>query len=145
MKIQPLHDNFTLPVRSTALAGGYDLFMPTAGIIYPNQPNGCMVSLGFAAEVPIGCVALLLPRSGTGSKWGLMMNNTCGVIDSDYRGEWKASLRILNAEQFSWEVGDRLLQMLIVPVVMPTLEVADTLSQTDRGEGGFGSTGIGRA
>lgn len=99
-----------------------------------------MVPLGFAAEVPVGHVALLLPRSGAGAKHGLALNNTVGVIDADYRGEWKACLRVKNTLPLSWEAGERLLQFVIVPVTTPELQVVESLETTERGEGGFGST-----
>ena len=141
MNIKPIHPNFQMPTRSSKLAGGFDLFMPEAGRVFTGDAFGCLFGLGFAAEVPYGHVALLLPRSGVGAKNGLALNNTCGVIDSDYRGEWKASLRVHNCLSFEWEAGDRLLQMLIVPVYMPNFCEVDELSETTRGEGGFGSTG----
>lgn len=100
-----------------------------------------MVALGFSAEVPPGNVALLLPRSGVGAKSGLELNNTCGVIDEDYRGEWRAALRTKNGMPFSWEAGERILQFLVVPVTNITLELVEELSDTHRGAGGFGSSG----
>lgn len=99
-----------------------------------------MVPLGFAAEVPVGHVALLLPRSGAGAKQGLSLNNTVGVIDADYRGEWMACLRVRNGEAIQWTKGERLLQFVIVPVATPELQVVKALASTERGEGGFGST-----
>ena len=100
-----------------------------------------MVPLGFAAEVPVGHVALLLPRSGVGAKKGLSLNNTVGVIDADYRGEWMACLRIRNGLPLHWLAGERLLQFVIVPVNTPELQVVKSLDDTERGEGGFGHTG----
>lgn len=141
MYFKALHPNFRLPERSTSGAGAYDLFMPTAGHLTPNGNFGLAVPLGFAAEVPTGHVALLLPRSGVGSKNGLMLNNTCGVIDADYRGEWIANLRVLNNTPFEWMAGARLLQMLLVPVAHVVPVLVSELSSTDRGAGGFGSTG----
>ncbi len=140
MNIQPLHPNFQVPTRGTELAGGYDIYMPKGGALFPDMAYAQMVGLGFAAEVPPGYVALLLPRSGAGAKNGLELNNTCGVIDADYRGEWKAALRVKNAEPFQWKAGDRVLQYILVPVHTPELQVVETLSSTARGEGGFGST-----
>lgn len=97
------------------------------------------VGLGFAAKVPDGHVALLLPRSSWGSK-GLDLMNTCGVIDSDYTGEWKATLRDKTARGIEWKVGERLLQFLVVPVLSIVPELVESLDPTVRGEGGFGST-----
>jgi dUTP pyrophosphatase len=138
MRIQSLHTGFIMPTKGSDQAGAHDIYMPEAG----SATGGAQViGLGFAAEVPPGHVALLLPRSGVGSKFGLEVNNTCGVIDSDYRGEWKAALRTKSGIPYSWNAGDRLLQFLIVPVAQVTLELADTLDTTERGAGGLGHTG----
>lgn len=141
MNIQPLHPNFKIPTKGTDQAGAFDIYMPQAGVLYGHGDFGLKVPLGFAAAVPTGHVALILPRSGVGAKNGLALNNTCGVIDSDYRGEWIATLRVHNLMSIRWEVGDRLLQFLVVPVAQVTLSVVDVLDATSRGTGGFGSTG----
>ena len=139
MRIKPLHPNFTKPSKGTGGAGAYDLFMPVSGNI---PENGiCKIGLGFAAEVPEDHVALIVPRSGIGAKYGIELNNTCGVIDSDYRGEWIATFRTKDGKELKWEANERLLQFLIVPVVAVTLDVVDELTDTDRGAGGFGSSG----
>ena len=140
MNIKPLHQNFKMPTRGTDLAGGYDIYMPEAGTVRACAAEGVMVGLGFAAEVPVGYVALLLPRSSAGVKLGVALNNTVGVIDADYRGEWKACLRVHNHNFVGWEAGDRLIQFLLVPVGTPELVLVESLSDTLRGEGGFGST-----
>lgn len=138
MRIKKIHPGFVLPIKSTERAGAFDIHMPISGCT-SNQVT--KIGLGFAAEVPENHVALIFPRSGVGAKNGLELNNTCGVIDSDYRGEWIATIRTKNGERFEWEAGDRLLQFLIVPVAEVTLELADELDTTERGTGGFGSTG----
>jgi len=140
MNIQPLHPNFKVPTKGTEQAGAYDLYMPEHGYCAGDNDE-VKVNLGFAAELPAGHVALLLPRSGIGSKTGLELNNTCGVIDADYRGPWFATLRTKNGKCYSWEAGDRLLQMLIVPATQVQFNVVDDLSETSRGTGGLGSTG----
>lgn len=143
MKIKPEHPNFEIPVRSTAGSGGYDIFMPEAGR-YLGEGKGedsVIVSLGFSLEVPLGHVALLVPRSGIGFKRGLEVNNTVGVIDSDYRDTVFASIRTKNGQPLSWEAGDRLIQMLIVPITTPAIEIVNDLNITDR-KGGLGSTGV---
>lgn len=119
------------------MAGAFDIYMPESGKLLPYIPQ--KVKLGFATEIPAGHVALLLPRSGVGSR-GLELVNTCGVIDADYRGEWMATLRN-TMSAIEWERGDRLLQFLIVPVFTHELEVVDSLNETNRGAGGFGSSG----
>lgn len=101
-----------------------------------------LTGLGFAAAVPPGHVALLLPRASAGAKHGLELNNTCGVIDSDYRGEWKAAMCTKTGIALSWAAGDWVLQFIVVPVADVTLEQVDSLDETERGTGGFGSSGL---
>lgn len=138
MQIQPTHPNFQMPTKGTEQAGAYDLYMPESGEL---NGQSQLIDLGFAAAVPEGHVALLLPRSGAGAKFGVELNNTCGVIDADYRGNWKAALRTKSGAPYSYNAGDRLVQFLIVPVATVQLEQVETLSTTARGTGGFGSTG----
>lgn len=138
--IKPLHENFVLPKQGSICAAGYDLSMCQPGLIPPKGSEGIWVKLGFAATVPIGWVALLLPRSGRGTKEGLMLNNTVGVIDSDFTGEWRACLRALNDKPIEWKTGDCLLQVLFFKAEHPSFSLSNTLASTERGEGGFGST-----
>lgn len=100
-----------------------------------------MVKLGFAAAIPPGYVGLLFPRSGVGAKHGVELNNTCGVIDADYRGEWMASIRTKSGNTFTWQAGERVIQCVVVPVLDLQLVQVDDLDDTSRGQGGFGSTG----
>lgn len=139
MKVLALHANFKMPSKGSLHAGAYDIYMPEAGSATDHTPT--MVGLGFAAEVPPGHVALIFPRSGIGAVHGLELNNTCGVIDSDYRGEWKAALKTKHFPAFKWEAGERILQFLIVPVLHVELERVHKLGTSNRGLGGFGSTG----
>lgn len=135
MRIKSLHNNFVMPTKGTDGAGAFDLYMPEDG------ETGKLVGLGFSAEVPKNHVALILPRSSAGVKRGLELRNTCGVIDSDYRGEWKAAVQTKNGDVLQWSAGDRLLQFLVVPVSDVELELVDELDETTRGSGGFGSSG----
>jgi dUTP pyrophosphatase len=139
MRVQSLHINHIMPTKGSEQAGAYDIYMPEAGSI---PYNGVIkVGLGFAAAVPVGNVAIVAPRSGIGSKIGVELNNTFGVIDSDYRGQWFATLRTKDGLPYSWNQGDRVLQFLIVPITQVTLEAVDTLDETTRGIGGLGSSG----
>jgi len=142
MNIKPLHSGFKCPTRGTDKSGGYDIYMPSDGYVEPQAGEGFKVGLGFAAAVPEGHVALIVPRSGKGVKNGLALNNTVGVIDADYRGEWMVSMRIHNDQGMEWSAGDRLFQFMIVPVGLPELSVVDQLDDTERGSGGWGSTGV---
>lgn len=138
MRIKPISNNFIMPTKGSNDAGAIDLYMPEAGSVDGTEKK---FPLGFAAAIPNGYVGLLLPRSGTGAKYGLELNNTCGVIDADYRGEWIAVMRTKSGKEFSWKQGERVLQCVLVPVLSPTLEQVEDLDSTDRGEGGFGSSG----
>lgn len=138
MRILPLHTGFIMPTKGTDQAGAFDIYMPESGCVdYTSK----LIGLGFAAEVPPNHVALLLPRSSTGTKFGLELNNTCGVIDSDYRGEWKTCLKTKDGSIFYWGIGERLIQFIVVPVANVQLEQVSALEETKRGTGGFGSTG----
>lgn len=138
MFIKPLHASFIMPTKGSNQAGAFDIYMPEAGVA---NEKAQVFGLGFATAVPEGHVALLLPRSSTGAKFGLELNNTCGVIDADYRGEWMASLRTKAGTPFFWKAGERLLQFIVVPIPNIALVQTDTLVATERGEGGFGSSG----
>jgi dUTP pyrophosphatase len=138
MQIQSLHKLFIMPTKASDKAGAHDIYMPEAGTAIGASK---LFGLGFAAAIPEGHVGLLLPRSSTGAKFGLELNNTCGVIDSDYRGEWKAALRTKSGLPCSWEAGDRIIQFMIVPLANITLELVESLEETNRGTGGFGSSG----
>lgn len=144
MQFKALHPNFQLPTKGSYSAGGYDLYMPEAGNIKPSDDAGQnhkFVNLGFAAEVPRGYVALILPRSGAGAKHGIELRNTCGVIDADYRGEWIATIKTKEGHEFGWAAGERLLQFILVPVATVTPVLVDELTETARDTGGLGSTG----
>ena len=142
MELIKLHPNAILPERGSDGAGGYDIFMPEAGGIDNGAYHAKLIRLGFAMKVPEGYVALLLPRSGAGAKQGVELRNTCGVIDSDYEGEWMASIKTKEGHELSWAAGERLLQFVIVPCIAPAIEVVTEFSKkSERGAGGFGSTG----
>lgn len=140
MNIKPMHSNFKCPTKSTAGSAAYDLYMPEDGYV-EDLEGPVVVKLGFAAQVPEGYAAILLPRSGVGFKHGVELNNTAGVIDSDFTGEWQASINTKSGSFYPWKAGDRVLQMLVVPVAEVQLTVVEELNDTERGEGGLGSTG----
>ncbi len=139
MRVKSLHTSFIMPTKGSDQAGAHDIYMIQAGSTTSLAIT--TIGLGFSAEVPEGHVALIMPRSSIGAQYGLELNNTCGVIDSDYRGEWKVALRTKSGTPFNWQAGQRLLQFLIVPITNVTLELVDELSDTNRGAGGFGSSG----
>ena len=101
-----------------------------------------LIPTGLAIALPDpGYVALVFARSGLGIKKGIALSNGVGVIDSDYRGEIGVGLVNLSGESYTVRPGDRIAQLMVVPVVQPTLSFADTLDETERGAGGLGSTG----
>lgn len=144
MKIMPLVKEFIKPEYKTEYSAGMDIYLQEDVTLVIGADN--VIHLGFAAEVPEGYVAILLPRSSTGMK-GISLRNTAGVIDSDYRGEWIAHIVIDqnqdNAllDEWHYKRGDRLIQCLIVPVKKVDIELTESISVTARGNGGFGSTG----
>jgi dUTP pyrophosphatase len=99
------------------------------------------VSTGIALEVPAGCAGLVFARSSLGAKRGLAPANKVGVVDSDYRGEVRVVLFNHSQETQTIEPGERVAQFVITPVVTPVYVEAEELQDTDRGTGGFGSTG----
>lgn len=146
MQFKRLHPDFVLPTKGSEAAGGWDLTMPTAGRIHRSEhgQTHTLVKLGFAAKVPDGHVALILPRSGAGAKFGVELRNTVGVIDADYTGEWMVAAKQKEGQEVDWSAGDRLFQFIVVPVATVQPEEVDELPGTARGEGGFGSTGTGK-
>lgn len=127
-----------MPTKGSIDSGAIDVYMPESGVICGQAK---LIGLGFKAAVPFGHVALLLPRSSTGAKFGVELNNTCGIIDADYRGEWMAMMKTKTGIPYLWNAGDRLLQFLVVPVASVMLELVETLDTTGRDQGGFGSSG----
>lgn len=117
---------------------GIDLRSLTAEEIMSNEI--VMFDTGICVEIPEGHFGMIVPRSGLGSK-GITVANSPGIIDSTYRGEIKVALINHSRKSYMVEVGDRIAQLVIVPFVVPRLDRVNTLSETDRGSGGFGSTG----
>ena len=102
-----------------------------------------VVPTGIRIEIPAGYEAQIRPRSGLATKFGITLPNTPGTIDSDYRGPLGVALINLSAEPYTIHHGDRIAQMVVAPVVQAQFEVVDMLGETERGTGGFGSTGRG--
>ena len=137
-----------LPAYETVGAAGADIRANLAHDIRQSglvlQPmQRVIVPTGIRVEIPFGFEMLIRPRSGLAVKHGISLPNTPGTIDSDYRGPLGVALINLGAEAYVIRHGDRIAQMIIAPVVQARFEVVEQLSQTARGEGGFGSTGRG--
>lgn len=139
--VKKLRENAILPTYGSEAAAGADLYacIPDMVTIAPGETF--FVPTGIALEVPKGCAGLIYARSSMGAKRGLAPANKVGVIDSDYRGEIMVALHNHSASVQQIAPGERVAQMLITPVLTPAYEEVDALSDTDRGAGGFGSTG----
>lgn len=134
-----LTDGAPLPKHAKAGDAGMDL---TSRQTVEIAPQGTvMVGTGVAMEIPEGFVGLVFPRSGLASKRGINLTNCVGVIDSGYRGEIKAPLYNAGHDTQVVERGERVCQIVIVPFVTCECEEVEGLSDTERGDGGFGSTG----
>lgn len=138
--------NLPLPSYETPGAAGADIRanLPeaerAAGItLQPMQR--LIVPTGFRVEIPMGYEMQIRPRSGLALKHGITLPNTPGTIDSDYRGPLGVALVNLGEAPFTVQHGDRIAQMIVAPVVQARFAVVEHLSETERGEGGFGSTG----
>ncbi len=133
-------DPALMPEYKTAHAAGVDLMAAHDGEIKPFERT--LVKTGIYIELPDGFEAQIRPRSGLALKNGITIVNTPGTIDSDYRGEIGIILINLSQETFVYKKGDRIAQMVVAPVTRAVFEPADILSETERGAGGFGHTGI---
>ena len=141
IRVKKLHPNAILPTYGSAEAAGADLYACLEAPVTIEPGETAWIPTGLALEVPKGCAGLVYARSSLGVKRGLAPANKVGVIDSDYRGEIRVVL--LNHGKIAQTVthGERVAQFLITPVLTPAYVEAEALSDTDRGAGGFGSTG----
>jgi dUTP pyrophosphatase len=130
-----------VPKRGSAHAAGYDLCADLAGPKLLEVGQRALVPTGVSIALPEGYEAQIRPRSGLALKNGLTVLNTPGTIDADYRGEIQVILINLGQEPFEISPGMRIAQMIIAPVSAPELLRVESLSETARGAGGFGSTG----
>lgn len=139
--VKKLDKKAILPTYGSASAAGADLYACLEAPITIEPGETAWVGTGIALEVPDGCAGLIYARSSLGTKRGLAPANKVGVVDSDYRGEIRVVL--LNHGKISQTVehGERIAQFIITPVLTPAYEEAEELSDTQRGTGGFGSTG----
>ncbi len=133
-------DGFDMPTYAHEGDAGLDLRITETVTLEPMQK--CVVGCGLAVEIPSGCVGLLFPRSGLASKQGITLANSVGVIDSSYRGEVCAALINQSYETVTLEAGTRVCQLVVMPYVPCELVPVGELNDTERGTGGFGSTGI---
>lgn len=141
VRVKKLHPNAILPTYGSKYAAGADLYACLDAPVTIAPGETYWVSTGIALEVPHGCAGLVFARSSMGAKRGLAPANKVGVVDSDYRGEVRVVLFNHSPEPQTIAPGERVAQFVITPVVTPAYVEAEELEQTDRGAGGFGSTG----
>lgn len=141
VKIKKLNPDAVIPTYGSPYSAGADLYacMDTPVTIAPGKT--VLIHTGLSFEIPVGFAGLIYARSGLATKKGLAPANKVGVIDADYRGEVMVSLYNQSDIPQTVEPGERLAQMVITPFLKADFCVADELSDTDRGTGGFGSTG----
>lgn len=161
IKFKLLREGATLPKRGTAHSGALDMFAPEPGQLEPGERK--LIGMGISHEIPddinielmempregqpeqqtltLEFRGLILPRSGLATRHGVKPDFSPCLIDNDYRGEIMVLLHNSGQHRFSWKAGERLCQIAYVPMYAGGVEVTDTLNETQRGDGGFGSTG----
>lgn len=141
IKIKRLTPSAQLPTKAHATDAGYDLYADRSEICVPD--GLATYGTGIAVEIPEGYVGLVFPRSSICNKH-LQLSNSVGVIDSGYRGEVMAKFNLINDGSDTYEVykiGERIAQLIVMPYPEVTFEEVDELSDSDRGTGGYGSSG----
>lgn len=141
IKVKKLNEKAVLPTYGSEYAAGADLYACLDEAVMINPGETYMVHTGLAMEIPAGYAGLIYPRSGLASKRGLAPANKVGVVDPDYRGEFMVALHNHSLTAQTIEPGERIAQLVITPFITANFELTDELSETVRGEGGFGSTG----
>lgn len=131
-----------MPHYGTEGSAGLDLRACLEDTLILNPGETKLIPTGMSIYIEdVGLAAMILPRSGLGHKHGIVLGNLVGLIDSDYQGELMVSCWNRGDTPFTMEVGERIAQLIIVPVVQAEYDFVDEFKATDRGEGGFGSTG----
>lgn len=139
--VKLLRPGARLPAYGSSEAAGADLYACLESPITVAPGQTAFIPTGIALEVPKNCAGLVYARSGLACKRGLAPANKVGVIDSDYRGEILVALHNHGMEEQTIGCGERIAQLVITPVLRPGYEVAEELTDTQRDQGGFGSTG----
>ena len=138
--IKKVNPNAKIPTYGSEFAAGADLYALLDAPVTISPSETVMIQTGISLAIPAGYVGLIYARSGLASKKGLAPANKVGLIDPDYRGEIMVALHNHSNEAQSIDVGERIAQLVIIPYAVAEYVEADELSDTARGEGGFGST-----
>lgn len=138
-----LRENAIIPTRATPYSAGLDLCacIENNVTIAPGEIKLIPIGLSVQPEFPETAL-MIYPRSGLSSRYGISLANCVGVVDSDYRGEICVPLINHGKSPFTIEKDMRIAQLIVTPIIFPDVEISDSLSDTNRGSGGFGSTGI---
>ena len=140
VKFKKLNDNAQIPTYGSPYAAGADLYSAESEMVIAPHTT-VFIGTGIAMEIPEGYMGLIFARSGLSCKRHLAPANKVGVVDSDYRGEVKVALHNHSNEPQKIDAGERIAQLVITPFLAVNFEEAESLDDTTRGEGGFGSTG----
>ena len=142
LRIKKTDERAQLPTRSTAGSAGMDLHALLDAPLTVQPGGRVSVPTGIAIGLPFPeTVGLVFARSGLAVKHGLALSNGVGVIDSDYRGEIRVGMINQSDKAYTIEPGERIAQLVVMPVLLPEVAETDNLEETERGAGGFGSTG----
>ena len=141
IKIKKLSNEVLTPKYETPGSSGMDIAAFIDEDIIINSGDKALIPTGFSLSIPQGYEVQIRPRSGLAIKKGITILNTPGTIDSDYRGEVKVVLINLSKDKFTVQNGERIAQMVVCPIIQVSIEEVKELSETNRGIGGFGSTG----
>lgn len=141
VNIKKLNENAVVPSYGSEYAAGADLYACVEGEVTVAPHETVMIPTGIAMELPIGYAGFIYARSGLASKKGLAPANKVGVVDCDYRGEVKVALHNHSSSPQTVSCGERVAQLVVAPYMTAEFEECETLSDTVRGAGGFGSTG----
>lgn len=141
VNIKKLNPDAKIPTYGSDYSAGADLYAVTDQPITINPHETVLIKTGLSMEIPEGYAGLIYARSGLASKKGLAPANKVGVVDADYRGEVMVALHNHSESSATVETGERIAQLVIAPFLKAEFNLCDQLSETVRGEGGFGSTG----
>ena len=139
LKVRLLEPGAVLPSRANPGDAGLDLRAAEPALLGPGERAS--IGTGVAVEIPAGHAGLVLPRSGLGHKHGIVLGNLVGLIDADYQGPLMISCWNRSEQPFTIEPGERIAQLVFVPVARATFEVVSDFAPSARGEGGFGISG----
>ncbi len=141
LKLKKVRPNAVIPQRATEKSAGLDLTACMDEPLTVKAGERVLIPTGIAAALPAQSVGLIFARSSLGTKHGIALSNGVGVIDEDYRGEIHVGIFNASAQDYTVQPFERIAQLVVMPVCYPAVEETDALDETQRGAGGFGSTG----